>query len=85
MPRAFQGFRGNKVQQVLWQEHDSLFPFTCNRCRREFSQGGKRWLASSMVKLSHGAVGCECDDCHNGVDPLRKPAPVLASRRTELD
>jgi hypothetical protein len=86
MGRFFEGFRGNpSFSNLLWQESDSLFPFTCGKCRRDFLNGGKRWVASSLNKKSHYAAACECDDCHNGIDVNRKKSPKMAERRTELD
>jgi hypothetical protein len=84
--RAFQGFRGNAIQAgLIWQEADSLFPFKCNQCFRDFPNGGKRFVASSLNKMSHNSAGCRCEDCNNGIDPNRKKAPKYADRRTELD
>lgn len=86
MPRFFEGFRSTTATSMLiWQEHDSLIPFKCNQCRREFPEGGKRYLASSIKKHSHHSVLTRCEDCHNGIDPRRRKVPVLAERRTELD
>ncbi|KIL42056.1 hypothetical protein SD70_02400 [Gordoniibacillus kamchatkensis] len=86
MGRFFEGFRPPAASaKVIWQEHESLFPFKCGQCKREFPQGGKRYLASSLSNHSHHAAAVRCDDCHNGIDPNRRKAPVLAERRTELD
>ena len=86
--QAFSSFRGAaKTERVIWQPSDSIFPFECQQCHRVFEKGGKRWLGSSiaMQRQTHFRALVLCEDCHAGRDPHRKPAPVLAKRRTELD
>lgn len=86
MARAFEGFRERlSTSPVVWQEHDSLFAYECQQCRRTFPHGGKRWLASSMTKMSMYAAVCICDDCKNGNDPNAVKRPKLSDRRTTLD
>jgi len=84
--RAFQGFRGARsVQSPVWTSGDSLFPFTCAWCHREFLQGGLRWMENKLGAVGHqGRVTCICDDCKQGHGPLRQKVPKLAERRTEL-
>jgi hypothetical protein len=83
---AFQGFKGNPMQAgLIWQEVDNLFPYTCGYCRKDFPNGGKRFIASSLNRMDHSSAGCRCEDCNNGIDPNRKKAPKYAERRTELD
>lgn len=84
--RAFQGFRGNPIKEnVIWQEQDSRWPFQCSQCHRDFPQGGKRFLASSLIRQSHNAAAVLCPDCKAGKDPLRQKVPKYAERRTSLD
>lgn len=89
MTIPFSTFRGadkNPVKsKLVWQEIDTLFPFVCDICHRTFEQGGKRWIASSIAFMSHAPRGCECPECHAGIDPFKRPEPKLAERRKTLD
>lgn len=84
MARFFEKFKGNPMRQnVIWQEHNSMFPFQCDQCKRTLE--GKRFLASSLVNHSHRAVACLCPDCKEGKDVFRKKQPKLSERRRSLD
>lgn len=86
--RAFQSFRGlTRASNLIWQESDSPFPYQCSQCQRVFEKGGKRWLGSTMQihRMSHHAAAVLCVECKQGIDPHRRPAPILGVRKTELD
>ncbi len=85
---TFRQFRNNVSQNgFLWTESTSLFPYQCSQCQRIFEKGGHRWLGSPIApdKQTHHKAIVLCDDCRSGHDPHRKPVPVLAERKTELD
>lgn len=87
MSKAFSSFRKTPHMKVnaIWQTVDTLFPYKCDICRRTFDQGGVRFIASSLVHLTHQAVACQCPDCHAGIDPFKRKTPILTERRTSLD
>jgi rubredoxin len=87
MGLAFSDFRGSSPVQtnIIWQFQDSLFPFKCDVCRRDFDKGGPRYIGSSLTNHSHRASACQCPDCRAGKNPFKVKAPKLTDRRTSLD
>lgn len=84
--RFFENFKPSAIREnVIWQEHESIFPYQCSQCRRTFEKGGKRYLGSSLTRQGHNSAVTLCPDCKEGKDVFKRKQPKLAERRKSLD
>lgn len=83
MPRFFEGMGGKpKFPYVLWQEYTDYTPFTCNRCGKEYPEGGKRYLGN-LYSGQHQAAAVICPECRWKVSEPEE-RPKLIPRRAGL-
>ncbi len=83
MPRFFEGMsKPNQFPHVLWQEHDSYTPYTCNRCQKEY-ENGKRYLGNLRSGM-HQTAAVICPECRGGVNKPEEPKKLRPRKAGNL-